>query len=215
MTKQKEYLDNISDIKQLMEKSSKFISLSGLSGVFAGIWALIAGAIAYIFFNSQWNYNNIHSQIYNIDGGINKSTILFLLGLAFCTFSLALLTGIFFTNRKAKTDSVLLWNKTSQNLLLNLSIPMIIGSIFCLALIANNNIELLAPSCLIFYGLALINASKYSVKDLFNLGISETILGLLGCIFIGYGFILWLIGFGVLHIIYGSLMYYKYESKNK
>lgn len=215
MTKQKEYLDNISDIKQLMEKSSKFISLSGLSGVFAGIWALIAGAIAYIFFNSEWNYNNIHSQIYNIDGGINKTTILFLLGLAFCTFSLALLTGIFFTHRKAKTDSVLLWNKTSQNLLLNLSIPMIIGAIFCLALITNNNIELLAPSCLIFYGLALINASKYSVKDLFNLGVSETILGLLGCIFIGYGFILWLIGFGVLHIIYGSLMYYKYESKNK
>lgn len=214
MTKNEEYLHNITDIKSMMENSTKFISLSGLSGVFAGIWALLAGVICYVFFNFEWNYNNIQSKIYNIDGSINTGTISFLLILAFCTFSLAIISGIYFTRRKAKADKVLLWNKSSQNLLLHLSIPIFIGGVFGLTLLINN-IGLIAPSCLVFYGLALINASKYSVKELFYLGITETILGLVGCVFVGYGFILWVIGFGVLHIIYGSLMYYKYERVTK
>lgn len=42
-----EQLQQLSEIRLLMERSSRFISLSGLSGVGAGVSALIGSAIAY------------------------------------------------------------------------------------------------------------------------------------------------------------------------
>jgi hypothetical protein len=43
------------------------------------------------------------------------------------------------------------------------------------------------------------------------LGICEIGLGLIASIYMGYGLLFWAVGFGVLHIIYGIVMYMKYE----
>ena len=66
---------------------------------------------------------------------------------------------------------------------------------------------------LIFYGLALINSSKYTFFEIRYLGIAEIVLGLIASVFVSSGLILWAAGFGLLHIIYGIIMYYKYERK--
>jgi hypothetical protein len=69
-----------------------------------------------------------------------------------------------------------------------------------------------APAMLIFYGLALINASPNLFDEIRYLGYSEILIGLLAAAFIGYGLYFWAFGFGVLHIAYGLVMYKKYDS---
>jgi hypothetical protein len=64
---------------------------------------------------------------------------------------------------------------------------------------------------LIFYGLALLNASKYTLKEIRYLGMSEICLGLIASAWVQFGIVFWGIGFGMLHIIYGTFMYFKYE----
>ena len=62
-----DYLKDISEIKNLMNKSSRFISLSGLSGVLAGIYALIGAAVAYyIVQNSVRGYLILDGNVFRI-----------------------------------------------------------------------------------------------------------------------------------------------------
>jgi hypothetical protein len=125
--------------------------------------------------------------------------------------TLALTFGVYFTFRKAKKNNQTIWNSSSKRLFANLLLPLMTGGIFCLILFYHGMIGLIAPATLIFYGLALINAGKYTLHDIKYLGVLEIILGLIASIYIGYGLLFWALGFGVLHIIYGTLMYFKYE----
>jgi hypothetical protein len=205
MTKEK-YLDDLKDIKSMMERSSRFISLSGVSGVIAGILALIGAYLAYqtVYFEQDYlSYRKAH-----IDG----DTILQLLGIASSTIVLAFGAGIYFTSRKARKNNQRLWDKQAKLLIINLMIPLATGGILCLILLNHGFIGLVAPMTLLFYGLALINASKYTLTEVRGLGLFEVLLGLIGCQLVGYGLILWAIGFGVLHIIYGVVMHLRYGS---
>jgi hypothetical protein len=204
------HLQTLSEIKNLMERSSRFISLSGLSGVAAGIFALIGAWAAHHYagipFDNQFVYNTMMSP---------RELDLFLLLDALIVLVLATGFGIFFTARKAKLSGLKVWDRTTERLLINLLLPLVAGGIFCLILMLKyHEIGLIAPVTLIFYGLGLINASKYTLNDIRNLGILEIILGLIGTYHIHYGLLIWAIGFGVLHIIYGLAMYFKYERKN-
>ncbi len=205
MTKEK-YLDDLKDIKSMMERSSRFISLSGISGVIAGILALIAAYLAYqtVYFEQDYlSYRKAH---------IDRETILQLLGIAMSTIVLAFGAGFYFTNRKARKNNQRLWDKQAKLLIINLMIPLAVGGILCLILLNHGFIGLVAPMTLLFYGLALINASKYTFTEVRGLGLFEVLLGLIGCQLVGYGLILWAIGFGVLHIIYGVVMHLRYGS---
>ena len=55
MKNETDYLRDIGEIRSLMERSSKFISLSGWAGIFAGIYALagVYVAINYLHFNQH------------------------------------------------------------------------------------------------------------------------------------------------------------------
>ena len=119
--------------------------------------------------------------------------------------------GIFFTTRKAKKKNLPIWDATAKRLVIHLFIPLAAGGIFCLILLFHRDVHLIAPATLLFYGLGLINASKYTLSDIRYLGFTEIILGLIASIFVGYGLLFWAMGFGVMHIIYGAVMYYKYE----
>ena len=190
----------------MMQRSSRFISLSGLSGIFAGVYALI-GAV--LVFNHIYTVKGIGYQRTLLDFG--RDDILFMIYVAIGVMVLAIATGIFFTTRKARQNGQSIWDTSSKRLLVNLLIPLMAGGVFCLILISWGLHGLVAPATLIFYGLALLNASHYTLRDIRYLGISEILLGLVASVYIGYGLIFWAIGFGVLHIIYGALMYYKYE----
>ena len=140
---------------------------------------------------------------------MNLSTLLII---ALATLLLSIGSGIYFTTRKAKRNKQKLWDSQTKTLLINLLIPLGTGGILCLILLLKGFIGIIAPLTLIFYGLALVNASKYTLEEVRSLGIVEILLGLLGIYFIGYGLIIWTIGFGILHIVYGTIMHLKYGS---
>lgn len=211
MDKQNEHLETLSEIRSLMERSSRFISLSGLSGVFAGVFALLGALAAYFHFNMELTSSGYYMYAENSYGETNMDFYTFFFIDAGCVLFASLAAGSILTIRKAKQKNQSIWDSTSKRLLINLLIPLITGGLFCIALLYHGLIALVAPAMLLFYGLALVNASKYTLNDIRYLGICEIVLGLIAAIFIGYGLIFWAIGFGILHIVYGIVMYNKYE----
>lgn len=201
-----EHLETLSEIRTIMERSSRFISLSGLSGVFAGVFALAGAWMAYQKLNS--------SEIaeYSRNGtAFNFSNYTYYIAVALCVLVASLAAGSILTMRKAKRQGLPLWDNTAKRLLINLMIPLAAGGIFCLMMMYHRLFGLVAPVTLIFYGLALINASKYTLHDIRTLGICQILLGLAATFYVGYGLFFWAFGFGILHIVYGTVMYYKYE----
>lgn len=202
------YQKDISHIRSMMEKSSTFISLSGLSGISAGIAALIGAFLAYrTLENYQIDYLEQGSRVFS------SELLIELIWIALGVLILAIAGGIYFTVKNSKKKKQKIWNKVTRNLLINLIIPLIAGGIFCLALLYHNTVGLIAPAMLVFYGLALVNASKFTYGDIRWLGYLEILLGLISSFFIGYGLIFWALGFGVLHIVYGIVMFNKYDRK--
>lgn len=199
--------ETLSEIRHLMERSSRFISLSGFSGIFAGIYALAGALAAYFYLNPS----EFGSQFDRFSVSGPQTTVLFLLSDAGIVLLLAVGTGILLTTRKAKRDGNSLLDAAAKKLIINLCIPLLAGGIFCIALIWHGDGFYLAPTMLIFYGLALVHASKYTRDDIRSLGLWEIGLGSVSLFMPGHGLIFWALGFGVFHIIYGASMYYKYE----
>lgn len=198
--------DDLDHIRSMMERSSRFISLSGVSGVIAGIIALIATGIAHYFIRRS-------GGDYFGDGTINFSPELINKLMITCLLALiiSIFFGIFFTIKKSKKNKLKIWNALTRRLLISMFVPLIAGGIFCLALSYYGEVRLVAPSMLIFYGLALINGSKFTFSDIEYLGYCELVLGLIALFLVGYGLLFWALGFGVLHIIYGFVMQRKYH----
>ena len=198
--------EDLVHIRSMMERSSRFISLSGLSGVFAGLSALLGGVYVYQLFKANGiEYFEDNHQLYS------TSLITELILTAFVILFFALAFGIFFTVRKSKKINLPIWTSATKNMLFNLAIPLIAGAVFCFALVYHQMFILVAPSTLIFYGLALLNAEKYTYSDIKYLGFSEVILGSIALFFVGYGLVFWILGFGILHIFYGLLLFKKYK----
>jgi len=197
----------VRDIRQMMERSSRFISLSGLSGIAAGICAL-AGAYLVWRKTGCWNLGDcLFSRLITDGAGLESYLYMVAAGTFAAAFSLAFL----FTWWRSKKSNVPLWGPVAKRLMWNVAVPLVAGAFFLYAMIGLKQYELVAPGCLVFYGLALVNASKYTLSEIRYLGYSEIILGLINCWCIGYGLQFWAIGFGVLHIVYGAIMWWKYE----
>jgi hypothetical protein len=205
MDQQHTSLETLQDIRRIMDRSSRFISLSGWSGVSAGVFALIG-----VYFAGKWMYHSRYVT-YGTDLQELKWKLLFL---AVLVLSLALVFAFYFTWRRARKNNVSLWDPGSRKLMINLLIPLAAGGIFVLGLWAQNNWGFIAPATLVFYGLALVNASKYTLSDIRYLGIIEIILGLINMWAVGWGLYFWAVGFGLLHIVYGLIMWWKYEKRN-
>ena len=199
-----DYLKDISEIKNLMNKSSRFISLSGLSGVLAGVYALIGAALAYYL---VINYSD--GTLFIFHGWVfwTCMAILFMIAL------LSAITGIVLTTRKAKKNDEKIWDSSSKRLLFNFLIPLAVGGIYCTIILSQGCYGQTGGLMLIFYGLALVSASKYSLGDIKYLGYIQIVLGLIASYYLGYGFWLWIIGFGIMHIVYGAWMHFKYDAK--
>lgn len=211
MDNQTDHLKTLAEIRSMMERSSRFISLSGFSGVFAGIFALAGAAAAYVYLKMNISTPGYYKYAMDESGNPDLGFFTFFLVDALIVLIASIASGSILTIRKAKQKGQPIWDATSKRLLINIMIPLIAGGFFCLILLYHNLVFLVAPATLIFYGLALINASKYTLDDVRYLGVCEIILGLIASIYIGYGLLFWAVGFGLLHIIYGSMMYYKYE----
>ncbi len=205
------YLDDIKEIKSLMNKSTRFISLSGMSGVMAGIYALIGGIFGYFIIEKarENGTRDTLSRLTTTPWDQNPS--LHILVVATIVLFMAVLTAFFLTKAKALKHKQKVWTKQSIRLVVNFMVPLHIGALFTLALLQYNLIGLVAPAMLVFYGLACMNAAQFTLGTVKYLGLSCAILGLINTQFIGYGLYFWTAGFGVCHIIYGAVMYYKYD----
>jgi hypothetical protein len=217
---EKEIHDELATIRSMMERSSKFISLSGLSGVLAGVYALIGAVAGYMliyndappYIDSDVSLNNTHITSARVRVGhhlnmLDKELLL----VAFLVLIASLLTGYIFSSYKAKRKGQQIWGSTSKALLFNMAVPLTAGGLLILVHVYHGLYGIVSPSCLIFYGLSLVSASNFTFKDVRYLGICEIILGLIAACLPGYGLLFWAIGFGLLHIVYGSMMYFKYD----
>ena len=196
------FSDDLAHIRSMMERSSRFVSLSGLSGIGAGVTGVVGAFFA--------------NQIIEKSGGVtngyyNHQTVYELIIVALITLIVALFFGSFFTIRKSKKLGLAVWTSTTKKTMIQLSIPLLVGAIFCLALIKYEFFGLIAGTTLIFYGLALLNAEKYVFSDIKYLGMLEILLGCISLFWIGQGLLFWTIGFGFLHIVYGIILYRKYK----
>lgn len=205
MSEKEKQLEALQDIRNLMRESSKFISLSGLSGVFAGVYAL-AGAYAGKNTLELFQETNLLSY---------DEMIMLLLGICMTVLSLSIATALLFSLGKARKNGIKLFDHTSKKLLLSMMVPLIAGGAMCSALLYHGGdfVYFICPTMLLFYGLALINSSKYTIHRIEILGYAQIILGIFACFYLGNGLLIWSVGFGAFHIFYGIFMWLKYDYK--
>lgn len=200
MTKEK-YLDDLQEIRSIMQKSSRFISLNGLSGVLAGSYALIGAAYAY------WLVEEKSKGVL-----VLGSTIFWqCLGILATVAILSVGTGIWLTTRKAKKNRESIWDAKTRSLLGHMLVPLLAGGLYICISLWQGRYGQSGALMLLFYGFSLVSASKFTLGYIKYLGLSEIVLGLLSVSLPGYGFWFWVLGFGVLHIVYGIAMYFKYD----
>lgn len=207
MKKEQDYIRDIAEIRSMMERSSKFLSLSGWAGVMAGLYALAGALIIYALFDF-----NPEQVGYHFPEGATFSSPFLQVLLTGCTvLILAVGTAVILSSRKARSRGERVWNKTSRQLVHSMAVPLVTGGILIMALITEGLIGLIAPLSLIFYGIALYNAGNFTFREIRVLGVLQILLGLLSSYFPEYGLLLWAIGFGLMHIIYGIFIHSKYE----
>ncbi len=210
MDNKSNYSDDLKVIKKMMEESSRFLSLSGLSGIFAGLIALAGGVAAhFIILNTKTSI--IDGLLIDLSLQESGKMQTLLIADALTVLILALAGSFYFSYKKSKKKELNVWTPVSRRMLVNLFVPLIAGGFFILLLLSANQWLLIVPAMLIFYGLALVNAGKFTYDEIFYLGITEIITGLLAGIFQGSPLLFWTFGFGLLHIGYGLFMYRKYE----
>ncbi len=201
-----DYARDLAEIRSMMERSSKFLSLSGWEGVLAGLYALAGAYLAHAVYGFKPD-----RPFYDYLAMQGSGDAMMVVGIAGFVLVLALVTALFFASRKASKQGEKAWNPTSKRLLMSMSVPLLSGGVVIVLLVRLGLLGLVAPLMLIFYGLALYNASKYTVTEVKVLGFVQIILGLLNMAMLGYGLLFWAVGFGAVHIIYGIFMHFRYE----
>ncbi|REL37903.1 hypothetical protein DYD21_08980 [Rhodohalobacter sp. SW132] len=195
-----ESLRDIAEIRSMMERSSRFLSLSGWAGIMAGLYALAGAWIAYSFLNFH------PVEIYQ---SVPELTNVILLAVSVLLFSLV--TAIYFSRKKATASGEKVWNATTRRLLVNMAIPLVTGGVLILILISKELIGLIVPFTLIFYGLSLVSAGNFTLNEVKLMGIIQIVLGLLNVWHLEAGLLFWVAGFGLVHIMYGVYMHKRYE----
>lgn len=200
MDKEKDYVEEIAEIRSMMERSSKFLSLSGWAGIMAGFYALVGVWVAF-----NWlNFNP--SVLY-----YNTPNLLGVITLACAVLILSLATAIYFSWKKSNARGEKIWNATSRRLLMHMAVPLVSGGILILLLIAKGLEGVMLPMTLIFYGIALYNAGINTIFEVKLMGMIQIFLGLISLLFLSFSILFWALGFGVIHIVYGIYMHFRFE----
>jgi hypothetical protein len=208
-----EQLEAIKDMRNLMERSSRFLSLSGLSGVAIGIFALVGLSALYLKLDLSPFDKGFQEKMIALDGDYTNPIFQFVLLDALAILVGSLLVGTWMSVNRSKKLNLPSWDPVARRLVINLMIPLVAGGLLCLIFIQKGELAYLAPITLLFYGLALVNASKHTVDEIRNLGIIEITLGLFAFWKIDFALLLWGICFGILHIIYGIFIHTKHQNK--
>lgn len=197
----------LSEIKSIMERSKRFLSLSGIAGIPVGIAALLGMALINYTINQSWKYWLLPDEI-----NLKNAQILSIILIASITFlTSAGITWVLSQRKSQGIEIKKLWTPASKKFIQSLTFPILVGAAICIILVMDQTYQLLAGMSLSFYGLGMFQASDYSFKELRLLGIGCVLLGIFALYLPSLGLILWAVGFGVFHIIYGILMHLKYD----
>lgn len=199
MKKDQDFLSDIAEIRSMMERSSKFLSLSGWAGVMAGIYGIVGAYIAHTYLK------------FKPDDEVQQATNSDIIVLGAVMVVLAIGTAAFLSYKRAQKRNEKVWNKTSKRLMEQLMVPLIAGGLIVLLAILKGYYDLLASLTLVFYGIAMFSAGAYTFKEVRILGVIQVVLGLLAGLFTSYGLLFWALGFGFLNLLYGIYIYIKYE----
>lgn len=199
----KEAINTLNEIKDLMEKSSRFQSIDGWSIIIIGILASIVSAGAWLLLlphpQLEWLPASCNGILINSPYRTLIASIcaLVLLGISFLTVSLM-------SYRKVKKQKgSFSFDQTIRRPLFHFCVPMIAGGLFCLAMLLQGHYGLTSTFMLVFYGLALLNASHYTHRSIALLGYGELLLGIIDCFVVTHAILFWFFGFGLLHILFG------------
>jgi uncharacterized membrane protein HdeD (DUF308 family) len=206
--KEREIHAELASIRDLMERSSKFMSLSGLSGVLAGIYALIGARTGYGIVYAKYGGPTV-TEGYAENPAVYHQLVL----IALSVLVLSIATCILLSIRQAKRNGQQAWNPVSRRMLGSMAVPLATGGLFIIILLTRAQYDLVSPACLLFYGLSLVAASQYTFRDIKWLGLCEVALGLVATFLPAYALLCWVLGFGILHIVYGTIMHVKYDRR--
>jgi heme/copper-type cytochrome/quinol oxidase subunit 2 len=210
MAEQNSHADDLRVIRKIMEDSSRFLSLSGLSGVFTGLLALVGAYIAWFFIldNGDMPYDRL------LEGNLKSEIAWIRLALfidAFVILIIAICISFLMSYRKAKREGSGLWNPVTRRMMIYFSIPLLAAAGFIIILLTHADYQYIPSVMLVFYGLALVSIARFTFGEVQYLGLFEIITGLIAGFFVEYGILFWAFGFGFLHILYGLIMYRKYR----
>ena len=201
-----EPMESLREIRSIMERSTTFMSLTGLSGVVSGLIGILTVIIVSVKLKSVFlSGNAIYRMVTQPD------LRLFIIITALAALILALASGLLLTCLKARKRKQEIWNSVSRRFAVHLFLPLVAGGLFTIALVLNGQLQFVCPAMLLFFGLALVNAARFVQMDMFWLGTLEVSLGVAASFWTPGGLILWGGGFGLATLLYGTFMYFKYE----
>ncbi|MDR2233250.1 MAG: hypothetical protein LBE56_09025 [Tannerella sp.] len=206
----KEVLSTLSDIRNMMEKSSRILSLSGMSAVVVGVFAGLAAVVAHVILGggslAAWLPRFDYCPVCKVQMLVLLAGFLILVCMA---------TAYLFARRKAKRKNQrFAFDLTARRLLWNFFMPLAAGGVLCVSFLWQQQYDLLSAIMLIFYGLALINLSNYTYSNTRYLGYAQLLLGLADSFVPGHSLLFWTAGFGLFHIVYGIYFYLKFDRQN-
>lgn len=197
--------DTLNEIKDMMERSSKFISLSGLSGIIIGILAIVTvSGYCQIYGINPFNLD--YEVLRSLPTEHYRNALL----AAAVLFAVSVTIACILAINKARRMNQQVWGMASKKLFVNMFVPLSVGAVFCLVVFQKYP-DLVLPLSLVFYGMSLFNASKYTHEAIRSMGMAEMLLGLLCLLFMKYHIVFWTVGFGLLHVVYGTFMYVRNE----
>ena len=204
MEKHEEQLAAIQEMRDMMDQATRFKSISGLSGILAGIITFVCLYTIYLVTGISPFESEALDRMW-----LSSSQALIL-----CFISLLIICigiGFYLAMRNANLSGKSAWDNAAKRLAFSLAIPVFAGGIFSMLLARFGLIAIAAPATLLFYGMGLVSASKYTLDAVRTVGLLFVFLGLLATYFLAYGLLIWTLGFGLLHVIYGFIIYVKYE----
>ncbi|MCU0395358.1 MAG: hypothetical protein MUF29_05590 [Chitinophagaceae bacterium] len=204
MNKEQDYIRDLAEIRSMMERSSRFLSLSGWAGIMAGIYALVGAYVAHTFYhfdpaNIQQHGKGLPADLEPV---VTLATVILVLSVG---------TAAFLSYRRSLKRKESFWNGTSRRMVNAMAVPLVAGGLLCLVVLSAGPIAWLVPLTLLFYGLSLHSAGNYTFREVQHLGLIQIGLGLLSAWQVEYSLLLWATGFGLMHIVYGIYLYVKYE----
>ena len=206
-----EQLEALRDIRNMMQYSKKFDHISGKAGIVVGSLALVIVASTYWLLEISPLTPHYYNYLY-AESGKHNNVWWQLMGLYSFLLLVATWMGYHFAIKNAVQNGSDSFATPLRHLLRSTLYPLLSGGAVCLVLLYHQQEAWLAPLSLIFYGLAMVQAGQHSFSSLVILGIALILTGLFSAVFLPYALIGWAIGFGLLHIIFGSYIYYRYKS---